>query len=145
MIPARVSLITLGARDFDLLRSFYGRLGWPEGMSAPGFVAYRTGGAILALFPVEDLAADSNSEGATTPPSFRGVACAINVQSAQIVDEAIAAAGAAGAQIVKPPVDADWGGRSGYFADPEGNLWEVAWLPGSSFDEGGSLILPPDE
>jgi predicted enzyme related to lactoylglutathione lyase len=49
---------------------------------------------------------------------------------------------AAGGSIVKEPIDAVWGGRSAYFADPEGNLWEVAWMPGSSFDERGGLILP---
>jgi uncharacterized protein len=57
------------------------------------------------------------------------------------VDEAIATAQGAGAVVSKPPEDAFWGGRSAYFADPEGNLWEVAWAPMFKFDERGSLIV----
>ena len=67
---------------------------------------------------------------------------ALNVEEKAQVDEVIAEVRAAGGRIVKEPIDADWGGRSAYFSDPEGNLWEVAWMPGSSFDERGGLILP---
>ena len=73
----------------------------------------------------------------------RGVTLAVNVEERGMVDGAMAAAVQAGATVLKEPEDADWGGRSAYFADPEGNVWEVAWMPGSSFDERGALILPP--
>jgi hypothetical protein len=64
------------------------------------------------------------------------------VETREGVDQAVEAARSAGATILKEPVDAEWGGRSGYFADPEGNAWEVAWLPGASFDDRGGLIPP---
>lgn len=67
---------------------------------------------------------------------------ALNVEEKGRVDEVVGTVRAAGGRIVKEPIDADWGGRSAYFSDPEGNLWEVAWMPGSSFDERGGLILP---
>lgn len=143
MIPARVSLITIGAHDLASLRAFYASLGWKEsGISQDGFAAFETGGAVLALFPFDDLAADACVPPPVRRESFRGVTLAINVAKAADVDAAIAAARNAGAQILKEPTDADWGGRTAYFADPEGNLWEVAWMPGSSFDERGGLMLP---
>ena len=144
MIPARISIVTLGVRDLASMRAFYRSLGWHEGISTEGFAAFKTGGAVLALFPVGELARDANT--AAAPPAesggFRGVTLALNVEKKAQVDEVIAEVRAAGGRIVKEPIDADWGGRSAYFSDPEGNLWEVAWMPGSSFDERGGLILP---
>lgn len=143
MIPARVSLVTIGAHDLPTLRAFYGSLGWKESpISQEGFAAFETGGGVLALFPFDDLAADACIPPPVRRESFRGVTLAINVAAAHEVDEAIATAREAGAQILKEPTDAEWGGRTAYFADPEGNLWEVAWMPGSTFDERGALILP---
>lgn len=143
MIPARISLVTLGAIDLDALRAFYRRLGWKEAaISQEGFAAFETGGGILALYPLDALTEDAGLPPAVRRESFRGVTLAANVSARDAVDAAIAAARAAGAKILKEPRDADWGGRSGYFADPEGNVWEVAWMPGSSFDERGALVLP---
>jgi catechol 2,3-dioxygenase-like lactoylglutathione lyase family enzyme len=143
MIPARVSIITLGVRDLASMRAFYRGLGWEEGISTPGFAAFNTGGAVLALFPLDELAADANTVvPASEGGAFRGVTLALNVEEKEGVDEVVAEVRAAGGSIVKEPIDAVWGGRSAYFADPEGNLWEVAWMPGSSFDERGGLILP---
>ena len=142
MIPARISIVTLGVRDLASMRAFYGGLGWEEGISTEGFAAFKTGGAVLALFPLDELARDAN---AAIPPGeggFRGVTLALNVEEKGRVDEVVGTVRAAGGRIVKEPIDADWGGRSAYFSDPEGNLPEVAWMPGSSFDERGGLILP---
>ena len=143
MIPARVSIVTLGVRDLASMRAFYRGLGWHEGISTEGFAAFKTGGAVLALFPLDDLARDANT---AAPPGesggFKGVTLALNVEEKAQVDEVIAEVRAAGGSVAKEPIDAVWGGRSAYFSDPEGNLWEVAWMPGSSFDERGSLILP---
>ncbi len=143
MIPARVSIVTLGVRDLASMRAFYRSLGWHEGISTEGFAAFKTGGAMLALFPLDELARDAN---VAAPPGesggFKGVTLALNVEEKAQVDEVIAEVRAAGGRVAKEPIDADWGGRSAYFSDPEGNLWEVAWMPGSSFDERGSLILP---
>ncbi len=143
MIPARISLVTIGAHDLAALRAFYASLGWKEApISQPGIAFFETGGAVLAIFPLDALAIDAHVPPPVKRESFRGVTTAINVAHRVDVDAAIAVARAAHAQILKEPYDADWGGRSSYFADPEGNVWEVAWMPGSSFDERGALILP---
>lgn len=143
MIPSRISLVTIGAHDLASLRRFYAALGWKESpISNEHFAAFETGGGVLALYPFDDLAADACIPPPVRRESFRGVTLAVNVSSAVEVDEAIVTVREAGAQILKEPTDADWGGRTAYFADPEGNIWEVAWMPGSSFDDRGTLILP---
>ncbi|MDP8943919.1 MAG: VOC family protein [Actinomycetota bacterium] len=131
-IPARVAVVTLGARDLDALRDFYAGLGWPLAVDIDGFAAFRTHGAVLALFPLDELAADANAPPAAPTCGLRGFSLAVNVETPEQVDEAIAAAADAGARVTKEPVQAEWGGRSAYFADPEDNHWEVAWVPPDS-------------
>ncbi len=145
-LPARVTLITLGTRDLDRMRAFFERLHWPLWtMAEDGFTGYLTAGAMLALYPFESLADLSGADRAGED-DWSGVTLAINVESRELVDEALETARVAGAEIVVKAVDAEWGGRSGCFADPEGNRFEVAWMPGSSFDARGALIVPsPDE
>ena len=70
------------------------------------------------------------------------MALATNVETREGVDAAFEVAVAAGATVLKEPTDADWGGRSAYVADPEGNLWEIAWVPGATFDAIGGMTLP---
>jgi uncharacterized protein len=142
MIPARLSVLTLGAYDVPALRAFYESLGWksssPEGDE---FAAFPLGGAVLGLYRMDLLAKDSGNP----PPArggFRGFTPSINVDREDMVQEALDAARAAGAEIRAEPVKQDWGGVAAYFADPEGNVWEVAWLPGSEFDERGALVWP---
>lgn len=142
-IPPRLSVLTLGARDVPSLRAFYESL-WGPSSSPPGpeFAAFELGGAVLGLYDMSALARDV---GVPEPPAdagFNGMTPSINVDSAEAVDAAIAAAADAGARVMAEPRTMDWGGRSAYFADPEGNVWEVAWVPGSSFDERGALIWP---
>jgi uncharacterized glyoxalase superfamily protein PhnB len=89
---------------------------------------------------VSDLAVDADlaseaADGVST--GFRGVSLAINLESRDAVDAAFATAAAAGARIVKPPRAAEWGGYSGYFADPDGHLWEIAHNPGWPLDDRG--------
>jgi uncharacterized glyoxalase superfamily protein PhnB len=141
-IPARISLVTLGARDMAAQRAFYRALGWEEYAGADDtWAAFQTGGAILALFPMTGLAEDAHVTG-DGPEGFRGVTLAANVEQPDQVDDAIETARKAGATITKEAEQAFWGGRSGCFQDPEGNMWEVAWMPGSSFDAGGALQMP---
>ena len=141
-IPARISLVTLGARDMAAQRAFYRALGWEEYAGAEDtWAAFRTGGAILALFPLSGLAEDAHVP-TTDPQGFRGVTLAANVEQPEQVDEAIETARKAGATITKEPEKAEWGGRSGCFQDSEGNVWEVAWMPNSTFDAGGALQMP---
>jgi uncharacterized protein len=130
-VPARVSLITLGVADVARSTAFYQALGWEASpASVPGEVTFfRTAGAILAIWGAGELAADALAPDAPGP-GFRGVSQAVNVGSEAEVDAAFATAAAAGAVIVKAPVRTDWGGYSGYFADPDGHVWEVAHNPG---------------
>ncbi len=139
-IPARVSMVTLAVHDFDRVYRFYQALGWPESIhNGEGYAAFLTGGAVLSLWPLENFKERSR---AAVPDAFRGVMLAINVETPEMVDAVLKAAGEAGASITDKAVDTGWGGRTGGFADPEGNLWEVTWAPGTSFDERGGLIFP---
>ena len=147
-IPARVSIVTLGARDLPALRAFYERFGWDElPLSGEEWTCFDTGGALLALFPLDELVRDA----LLTPPgrdrglrdgAFCGITLSINVESGTLVDTAMEQAAEAGATILKDPVVAPWGVYSGYFADPEGNVWEVGYVPGSDFADGEVLVLP---
>jgi catechol 2,3-dioxygenase-like lactoylglutathione lyase family enzyme len=122
-----VNVITLGVRDLARARKFYAEgLGWPVRVEDYNWVCFTLGdgSSVLALYPWDELAADAGvpAEGS----GFRGVTLAYVVRSDERVDEVLAEAERAGATIVKPAQTASWGGRSGYFADPEGYLWEVA-------------------
>jgi catechol 2,3-dioxygenase-like lactoylglutathione lyase family enzyme len=134
-------MVTLGVRDMPSMRAFYRSLGWPEGTdSNDTHSVFHLVGCFLALYPLDLLAEDANA-GARLPDGvFRGVTLAINVEKSEFVDAGIERARSAGAVIGKEAVDADWGGRSGYFIDPEGNRWEVAWAPNAVFDERGVIV-----
>jgi catechol 2,3-dioxygenase-like lactoylglutathione lyase family enzyme len=126
----KISLITFGVRDLDRMLAFYrDGLGLPLHNYKPGddMVMFRLEGTWLGLFPRDELAKDAtvSVEGS----GFSGVAIAHNEPSKDGVDRVFAEALAAGATAVKKPEDVFWGGYSGYFADPEGNLWEVAFNP----------------
>jgi catechol 2,3-dioxygenase-like lactoylglutathione lyase family enzyme len=136
VIPPRATVITLGARDLDALKDFYRGLGWTLAVELEGFAAFELRGAVLALFPLDDLASDAQVQAAAPAHGLRGFTIAINVDRREQVDDAITAVGAAGGRVTKPPVDAEWGGRSAYFADPEDNLWEVVWVPPESLMAG---------
>ncbi len=147
-IPARISLATLGVADLVRATGFYQALGWPLSSASSGAVSFfRTAGGLLSLFPLHDLAEDANlAADATTPahpvPGFRGITLAINVDQPEDVDAALTAAVAAGATLLKPAALAVWGGRSGYFADPDGHVWEVAHNPGWPIGADQRPIMP---
>ncbi|HYI98709.1 MAG TPA: VOC family protein [Thermoleophilaceae bacterium] len=132
MVPARLTVVTIGARDLARLRDFYAALGWQLAIELDDLAAFRLRGAVLVLYPLDRLAADANLEAAPSQPGLRGFNPAVNVDEIDQVDEAIETARAAGARISREPHTADWGGRTGYFLDPEDNLWEVAWVPPDS-------------
>jgi catechol 2,3-dioxygenase-like lactoylglutathione lyase family enzyme len=122
-----VAIITLGVRDLGAARSFYhDGLGWPIEQEDHNWVCFSLGGgtSALALYPWDELAEDARvpADGS----GFRGVTLAHNVRSEERVDELLAEAERAGGTVVKRAERATWGGYSGYFADPEGYLWEVA-------------------
>ena len=144
-VPARVSLVTLGVADVEAAAAFYERLGWTRSSaSVPGVVAFfaTTTGTAVGLYGYGDLAADAARPPAADPAAFRGVSLAINLASPAEVDAVLAAAREAGATVTKDAVAAEWGGYSGYFADPDGNAWEVAHNPGWPLDDEGRVTLP---
>jgi predicted lactoylglutathione lyase len=137
----RLSIVTLGVTDLARSREFYERLGWRRSATASGgIVFFQAGGMALALYPVSDLANDANvsSDGS----GFRAFTLAYNARSREEVDTVLAEAQAAGAMLVKSAMDAFWGGYSGYFSDPDGFLWEVAWNPFFPIAENGAIQLP---
>ena len=137
----RVSLITLGVADLERSSEFYERLGWRRSMAkAEGVVFFQVGGIALALYPRTELAKDAGV--APEGSGFRGIALAYNTRSREEVDSVLAEAQAAGAKALKPAEEAFWGGYSGYFADPDGFAWEVAWNPSFPIMEDGSIRVP---
>ena len=124
----RISMITLGVSDLARATAFYrDGLGLPPHGDFPGITFFKLRGTWLALFPREELALDA--QVATGGQGFSGITLAHNVGSRAEVDAVLSEAAKAGAQITKPAGDTDWGGYSGYFCDPDGTLWEVAWNP----------------
>lgn len=141
----RLSLITLGVADLARSRAFYADgLGWtPSTLGSEDVVFFQAAGIVFGLFGRDDLAADAGLPDAAGA-GFRGVALAHNTRTRDEVDTVLARARRAGATITKPAEEAFWGGYSGYFADPDGHLWEVAWNPGMTIDADGHVTLPPD-
>jgi catechol 2,3-dioxygenase-like lactoylglutathione lyase family enzyme len=140
----RISLITLGVSDLDRSLRFYrDGLGLPTTWTPDkGVIFFRTTGTRLALYPYDDLAKDAGPAFVGTErPKFCGIVPAHNVREKAEVDAVLEAAARAGGTIVKPGTDAFWGGYSGYFADPDGYLWEVAW-GAFPFEDDGSLNIP---
>jgi uncharacterized protein len=134
-LPQRLTFVTLGAYSVARLRDFYRSWGWTVDDGEPDDASFIAGSVRLALDPMDRLR-DGAAPGADLPAegSWGGVTLAITFASRPEVDTAVAAAAAAGAQVVHPPVDRDWGGYSGYVADPEGHRWELAWAPGITPD-----------
>ena len=136
----RLSIVTLGVADLEKARKFYELLGWTASPASQGdIVFFQLGGMALALYPRDALAEDAcvDVEGG----GFRGITLAYNVRSKQEVAVLLNVAEAAGGKILKPAQDVFWGGHSGYFADVDGHLWEVAWNPYSKLNERGEIEL----
>ena len=133
----RVSLITLGVRDMDRAARFYEEMGWQRVESPDGVIAFDLIGQTLGLYPLEALAgeigvpADQLGNGTLT--------LAHNVRQKERVDALLASAAAAGATILKKPCDVFWGGYHGYFADPDGHIWEIAYNPFSVLSVKGEF------
>lgn len=124
----RISMITLGVQDLERSRRFYrDGLGLPVMDSSPEVAFFTLHGSWLALYGREALAADAQVPAAGR--GFAGITLAHNVASAAAVDAQLQEAVAAGATLVKPAQPTAWGGYAGYFADPDGYLWEIAHNP----------------
>lgn len=141
-VPAHFSIVTLGVADVAASAAFYRRLGWEQrGDESAGITWFRTAGTWIGLFGHDALAEDVGVPS-TPAPEYRGVTLALNFADESEVDAALRDALHAGARLVKAPTRADWGGYSGYFADPDGHLWEVAYAPMMPAREDGTIEIP---
>ncbi len=137
----RISIVTLGVEDVAQATAFYEKLGWVRSKASQDAVTFiQLKGTVLGLFGRGSLAEDAGVEN--TPRGFSGVTLAHNLPSQADVDVVYDFALSCGATPVKKPQKVFWGGYSGYFADPDGHLWEVAHNPFFEMDADGHLVLP---
>ncbi|NIY73281.1 VOC family protein [Marivivens donghaensis] len=139
MTPQRVTLITLGVNDLDASKAFYEKLGWTPAQEQENVAFYQMNGMALGLLPTVELAKDQNRS--ETSLGTGAITLAQNFASEAEVDEAFAKAIEAGAKELKKPEKVFWGGYSGYYADIDGHVWEVAHNPFWELGEDGSLTL----
>lgn len=136
----RISLVTLGVADMKAARAFYEKLGWQASSQSNDDVTFfQAGGMILGLYGRKALAEDAKVKD--SEPGFSGVAFAYNGRDKNEVDRVLDEAVTAGGTLIKKAEDVFWGGYSGYFADLDGHLWEVAWNPFFPIAEDGSISL----
>ncbi|WP_035601327.1 VOC family protein [Haloferula sp. BvORR071] len=140
----RITLLTLGVRDLDRAVAFYRNgLGWPTSYKpGDGVAFFSTAGTRLALYGLEPLCEDISPDTRPAKGGFGGITIAHNVRTKEEVAAVLTEAERAGGQIVKPAQDAFWGGHSGYFTDPDGHHWEVAWNPMMPLDDAGFMTMP---
>lgn len=141
-VPARLSFVTLAVGDMARMQRFYDQFGWPKSkFSDETFAAYQCGGAVLGLF-----GASNYEKGYGPPPApgaFRGFVLALNCRDAAEVDRIHEEMkGLSDIRLGGAPQDLSFGGRGFEWKDPEGNVWEVTWAEGTSFDEREGLIFP---
>lgn len=138
----RLTLVTLGVADVARARRFYEALGFKASSASQDEVAFlqMAGGVALSLFGRASLAEDAGV--ADAPTGFSAITLAHNVATPAEVAQVLEEAARAGGRVVRPASDAFWGGRTGYFSDPDGHLWEVAWNPHFPLDASGGLVLP---
>jgi predicted lactoylglutathione lyase len=140
---ANLSLVTLGVASLPRSIVFYETLGFRrKAKDLVGVGFFQAGACAISVFPSEELAKDANVASEGMAESFRGVALAWNCRSKTDVDRVIKRARGAGAVVRKPARDVFWGGYSGYFADLDGHLWEVAFNPDFPLAEDGRLHMP---
>jgi catechol 2,3-dioxygenase-like lactoylglutathione lyase family enzyme len=136
----RISYMTLGVADLARSRAFYAALGFTESKKSNANIAFfEMPGVVFALYARAALAEDAHQPDDGAPKGFHGVALAQNQRTKTDVDKALAAAVRAGATLLKPAHDTFWGGYAGYFADPDGFAWEVAYNPRWPMDGNGRL------
>jgi catechol 2,3-dioxygenase-like lactoylglutathione lyase family enzyme len=141
-LEQRVSIITLGVKDFQRSLDFYkSGLGWkPSSASSENIAFFPMEGVVFALYPRDLLAGDATI--GSSGSGFSGITLSHNTKRREQVDQVLNTVRDLGMQIIKPAKKTSWGGYHGYFADPDGYLWEVAWNPHFAFDEKDNLVLP---
>ena len=136
----RISLVTLGVADLARAREFYERLGW-RGQEVEETVFFQAGAMALILWGRDKVAADAGlADGGSD--GFGGITLAQNVRSPAEVDEVLAVAADAGAVITQAARETFYGGYAGFFADPDGHVWEIAYNPGFALDDDGAITIP---
>jgi uncharacterized protein len=143
-MQARLTAVTLGVHDLPASVRFYEALGFVRKVHATGdeVAFFEAGGSVLALYPWELLAKDAVLAVDPRPAAFRGSTVAWNCATVEEVAASFARALAAGAKPLKAPEKTEWGGYSGYFADPDGHAWEVVHAPAFALSPDGRLLLP---
>jgi len=142
-MEARISIITLGVKDLERSFRFY-----HEGLGLPtlnkvedGMLFFQTSGTRLALYPLDKLVQDVSPVLTNERARFPGITLAHNTRTRAEVDQVLKLAEKAGGTIVKQAQEVFWGGYSGYFTDPDGYYWEVAWAESWEFNPDGSLVV----
>ncbi|MDB5365001.1 MAG: Glyoxalase/bleomycin resistance protein/dioxygenase [Rhodospirillales bacterium] len=137
----RINIVTLGVTDVAASRDFYEALGFAaSSASQPEIVFFQVGPVVMALFAKDSLAEDAQLPHGHGRAGAVSLAC--NLESESAVDALLGKAQKIGATILKPPQKVFWGGYSGYFADPDGHPWEVAYNPHFTIDANGAVQLP---
>ena len=134
-----MTIIGLGVKDLDIAADFYiDTLGWEKSPASNDTIIFiRLNGILLSLYPREKLAEDAQVDPHGS--GFKGFTLAYNTRTKEEVDHLFTDLSAKGVKIVKAPEEVFWGGYSGYFADPDGNLWEIAFNPYLELDEEGNV------
>ena len=142
-MESRLSIISLGVSDLERSYRFY-----HDGLRFPttrdpeeGIIFFQTSGVCLALYPLDKLAEDISPDLSSTRAPFAGITLAHNTKTKDEVQEILELAEKAGGKIEKPAQDVFWGGFSGYFSDPDGYFWEVAYSDSWKFNDDGSLVI----
>jgi uncharacterized protein len=140
----RLTVITLGVSDMRASIAFYEALGFTRKFRATGEAVafFDTGGIVLGLFPWDQLAQDATLPDHPRPKTFRGTTLAWNCRSVEEVETVLDFAISKGASMLKPAHTTDYGGYSGYFADPDGHPWEVVVAPNIEVGEDRRVHLP---
>ncbi|MGM8216219.1 VOC family protein [Bacillaceae bacterium W0354] len=143
----RINLIALGVKNIAKSLKFYQDIGFEASIRGtedePVIVFFKNQGSKLELYPIELLAKDINEENppAIATGGFSGITLAYNAKSEKEVDKIFTKVEQAGAEIVKSPKRVSWGGYGGYFKDPDGYYWEVAYGPDWEFDDSDMLVI----
>ena len=139
----RLSIITLGVKDLERSYRFYHNgLGFSTNSKVEdGIIFFQTSGTRLALYPLDKLAEDVSPNLSGVRSGFPGITLAHNTRTKEEVLQVLQMAAEAGGVIAKPAQEVFWGGYSGYFTDPDGYYWEVAWAESWEFNEDGSLVV----
>ena len=140
----RFTVITLGVFDMRVSIAFYEALGFARKFRTTGEAVafFETGATVIGLFPWDQLAADVTLPDQPRPQAFRGMTLAWNCRSEEEVDAVLDFAISKGAELLKPAHRTDYGGYSGYFADPNGHPWEVVVAPDIEVGDDRRVHLP---